>query len=45
MKTSENTNKMAIAERLVYDQPGFGANGIHDPTMGNAIDPRAKSIG
>ena len=27
MQTSENTNKMAIAERLVYDQPGFGENG------------------
>ena len=27
MTTSENTNKMAIAERFVYDQPGFGENG------------------
>jgi carboxylesterase len=27
MQTSDNTNKMAIAERLVYDQPGFGENG------------------
>jgi carboxylesterase len=24
---SDNTNKMAIVERLVYDQPGFGENG------------------
>jgi carboxylesterase len=27
MQTSDNTNKMAIAERLVYDQLGFGENG------------------
>jgi carboxylesterase len=27
MQTSDNSNKMAIAERLVYDQPGFGENG------------------
>jgi len=27
MQTSENSNKMVIAERFVYDQPGFGENG------------------
>lgn len=27
MQTSDNSNKMAIAERFVYDQPGFGENG------------------
>jgi carboxylesterase len=27
MQTTDNSNKMVIAERLVYDQPGFGENG------------------
>lgn len=27
MQTSDNSNKIAIAERLVYDQAGFGENG------------------
>jgi carboxylesterase len=27
MQTSDNSNKMAIVERFVYDQPGFGENG------------------